>query len=195
MTDAGRFYLDYGRFEPATARSIVAALSEVDREAGSNGLAVRASRALTTRKKRPVSKTRAVQVQEVYMRYRVLVTRVQVAERWVRASDEENAAAKVQAEFDKPYGYLGSWKTTTSEVEVVEAEQVAGISSNPLSPDGPLLLSMKDAARALGISYGMLYELTNRGDIERISIGSRRYISREALLRFIDEHTHRGYNR
>ncbi|WP_460599359.1 helix-turn-helix domain-containing protein [Flexivirga lutea] len=142
-----------------------------------------------------MSKTRAVQVQEVYMRYRVLVTRVQVAERWVRASDEENAAAKVQAEFDKPYGYLGSWKTTTSEVEVVEAEQVAGISSNPLSPDGPLLLSMKDAARALGISYGMLYELTNRGDIERISIGSRRYISREALLRFIDEHTHRGYNR
>jgi hypothetical protein len=29
----------------------------------------------------------------------------------------------VQAEFDRSYDYFGSWKTTTSEVDVVEAEQ------------------------------------------------------------------------
>ncbi|MCW2785002.1 MAG: hypothetical protein JWP74_1519 [Marmoricola sp.] len=57
------------------------------------------------------------------MRYKVVVTRVQVAERFVRASTEDEAAEKVQAEFDRPYGYFGSWITTTSEVDVVEAEQ------------------------------------------------------------------------
>lgn len=37
------------------------------------------------------------------MRYKIQVTRVQVAERWVRATDEEeDAAKKVQEEFDRP---------------------------------------------------------------------------------------------
>lgn len=35
------------------------------------------------------------------MRYKVMVTRVQVAERWVRATDEEDAAKKVQEEFNR----------------------------------------------------------------------------------------------
>lgn len=34
----------------------------------------------------------------------MVVTRVQVAERWVRAAGEKDAATKVQAEFDRPYG-------------------------------------------------------------------------------------------
>jgi excisionase family DNA binding protein len=136
-----------------------------------------------------------VEKRERYMRYRVMVTRVQVAERWVRATDEENAANKVQEEFDRPYGYFGSWKTVGSEVEVVEAEQTTVITPNPLSNDGPVLLPLKDAARALGISYSTLYELTNRGDIEHTQIGSRKYISRESLVAFIKENTHRGYHR
>src|SRR5690606_42001549 len=36
-------------------------------------------------------RTRQVQKQETYMRYKVVVTRVQVAERWVRATDEDDA--------------------------------------------------------------------------------------------------------
>lgn len=96
------------------------------------------------------------------MRYRVQVTRVQVADRWVRATDEEDAAKKVQEEFDKPYGYFGSWKTTTSEVEVVEIEQTTVITPNFLSDDGPLLLSLKQASQALGLSYSMVYERVNQ---------------------------------
>lgn len=123
-----------------------------------------------------------------------MVTRVQVAERWVRATDEEDAATKVQAEFDRPYGYFGNWTTTTSEVEVVEVEQTTVISPKPLSEDGPLLLGLKDAAKALGISYSMLYELTSKGEIEWTRVGTRKYVSRESLLAIITANTHRGYH-
>lgn len=155
-----------------------------------------ASRAMrqTRKAKRGNLRVRQVERRETYMRYKVMVTRVQFAERWVRATDEENAAKKVQEEFDRPYGYFGSWKTLNSEVEVVEAEQTTVITPNPLLNNGPMLLSLKDAARALGISYSSLYELSNRGDIEHTQIGSRKYVSRESLLSFINENTHRGYH-
>lgn len=109
----------------------------------------------------------------------------------MRATDEEDAATKVQAEFDRPYGYFGNWTTTTSEVEVVEVEQTTIISPNPISKEGPLLLGLKDAARALGISYAMLYELTSKGEIEWARVGTRKYVSRESLLAFITANTHR----
>ncbi|WP_426624286.1 helix-turn-helix domain-containing protein [Leifsonia sp. McL0607] len=152
---------------------------------------VRAKRTVSPATKRPVKQ---VQKQETYMRYKVMVTRVQVAERWVRATDEEDAARKVQEEFDRPFGYFGSWKTTASEVEVVEAEQTKVIRPHPLSDSGPILLSLKDAGTALGIPYSAVYELTNRGDIEHTKIGSRKYISRDSLMAFIKENTHRGYS-
>lgn len=41
----------------------------------------------------------------------------------------------------------------------------------------------------------MLYELTNKGDIEHVMVGTRRYIGRDALVRFIEQHAHRGYHR
>lgn len=135
-----------------------------------------------------------VNKQESYMRYKVVVTRVQVAERWIRAADEEDAARKVREEFEKPYAYFGHWETKGSEVEIVEAEQTRVIHPNLLSESGPMMLSLKDAAGALGISYSALYELTNRGDIEHTRIGSRKYISRESLVSFIHENTHRGYS-
>jgi len=127
------------------------------------------------------------------MRYKVVVTRVQVAERFVRATGEEDAAAKVQDEFTKPYGYFGSWKTTSSEVDVVEAEQTTVIGPVHLSAEGPLLLSIKDAAKALGISYSTLYQMVNQGEVEWVSIGTRRYISREKLMEFIITNSHKGY--
>ncbi|WP_336992471.1 helix-turn-helix domain-containing protein [Leucobacter sp. VD1] len=127
------------------------------------------------------------------MKYKVVVTRVQVAERWVRATDEEHASQKVQEEFDRPYGYFGAWKTTASEVEVVEAEQTTVIRPNLLSETGPMLLSLKDAGAALGIPYSAVYELTNKGELEHTRIGSRKYVSRESLMDFIKQNTHRGY--
>lgn len=136
---------------------------------------------------------RQVNKQETYMRYKVVVTRVQVAEKWVRATDEEDAARKVQEEFAKPYSYFGNWETKASEVEIIEAEQTTVIHPSKLSESGPMLLSIKDAAAALGIPYSALYELTNRGDIEYTKMGSRKYIQRESLMNFIATNTHRGY--
>ncbi len=39
------------------------------------------------------------------MRYRIRVTRVQVAERSVLGKDEEHAMDKVRTELDQPYGH------------------------------------------------------------------------------------------
>lgn len=144
----------------------------------------------TAKRPLPIKK---VNKQETYMRYKVVVTRVQVAEKWVRATDEEDAARKVQEEFAKPYSYFGNWETKASEVEIIEAEQTTVIHPSKLSESGPMLLSLKDAAAALGIPYSALYELTNRGDIEYTKMGSRKYIQRESLMNFIATNTHRGY--
>jgi len=76
---------------------------------------------------------------------------------------------------------------------VVEAEQTTVIGPTHLSADGPMLLSLKDAAKALGISYSTLYQMTVQGDIESVAIGNRKYISREILMEFIKANTHRGY--
>ncbi|MBB6174276.1 excisionase family DNA binding protein [Nocardiopsis mwathae] len=186
VTDDGRYYLEHGTYPQREGP----ASDEVE----SQDATVRAVRRTAAKKPRAV-KTRHVEIRETFMRYRVMVTRVQVAERYVRAADEEDAAKRVQAEFDRPYGYFGSWKTTNSEVEVIEAEQTTVIKPNPLSKEGPLLLSIKDAGKALGLSYSTVTELVNRWEIEHVLIGSRKYISREALMKFIEQNTHRGYHR
>ena len=59
----------------------------------------------------------------------------------------------------------------------VEAEQTTVIGPTQLSNEGPMLLGLKDAAKALGISYSTLYQMTGQGDIEWVSIGNRKYIS------------------
>lgn len=128
------------------------------------------------------------------MRYTVMVTRVQVAERSVHATDEESAARKVQEEFDRPYGYFGTWKTVSSEVEVTEKESVLSTVPNAVSGEGGLLLGLKEAGKALGISYSTIYEMVNKGDLEHVMIGSRKYVAREALLQFIEKNTYRGFH-
>lgn len=171
--------------------------SDRDFPAPAADAAVRYSRRVrnaTRRREDKPLKVKRVQAKETFMRYRVQVTRVQVAERWVRAADEEDAAKKVQEEFNKPYGYYGSWKTTTSEVEVIEAEQTTVIKPNALSDSGPLLLSLKQAGEALGLSYSMVYELVNQGELEHVQVASRKYVSRETLKEFIKENTYRGYH-
>jgi excisionase family DNA binding protein len=52
-----------------------------------------------------------------------------------------------------------------------------------------MLLGLKDAAKALGISHSTLYQMTGQGDIEWVSMGNRKYISRESLLEFIKGET------
>jgi excisionase family DNA binding protein len=125
------------------------------------------------------------------MRFRIRVVRAQVAERVVRATDEDAAIEKVRAELAEPYGWFGRWETTNTEVEVVgEEPSVAGI---PVGIDGgPLLLSVKEAAKMLGIPAGRLYELVNTGEIEAFHLGRRRMISRETLNRFVEANTRAG---
>lgn len=57
------------------------------------------------------------------MRFKVIVTRVQVMERWIKAADEEDAAAKTHEELDQPNAYVGHWDTKSSEVAIVEVQE------------------------------------------------------------------------
>jgi len=182
---------DLSAHEPGSGPKVTVH-AEPDARAGATVKAMRKISKPKPAKPRKIP-VKQVSKQETYMKYKVVVTRVQVAERWVRATDEEHAAQKVQEEFDRPYGYFGAWKTTASEVEVIEAEQTTVIRPNLLSETGPMLLSLKDAGAALGIPYSAVYELTNKGELEHTRIGSRKYVSRESLMDFIKQNTHRGY--
>jgi excisionase family DNA binding protein len=126
------------------------------------------------------------------MRYRVVVSRVQVAERHVRAVNEEEAIKRIQAELDRPYGFLGSWRTTNTDIDVTEAERALETSPPQVSDEGRTLLTIKEAAAHLGVSYGTLYELVNTAEIAHVAIGRRKYISREDLKSFIESHTRLG---
>jgi len=91
----------------------------------------------------------------------------------------------MREESQQPYGLLGRWETVSTEVEVVAAEQSVG--GTPVAPtEGALLLSVADAAKALGVSRGSLYELVTRGEIQSLQIGRRRLVPRQALLDFIE---------
>jgi excisionase family DNA binding protein len=125
------------------------------------------------------------------MRYRVRITRGEVAERTVSAVDEEAAVEKIQAELERPYSFLGLWKVVSTSVEIVAAEPALG-STPQLPGEGSLLLSVKDAADHLGIGRSSLYQLMASGEIETVDIGRRRYISRVALTKFIETNTRRG---
>ena len=112
-------------------------------------------------------------------------------EKWVRAADEAAALAKVRAEAAEPWG-LGSWKTVDMNAEVMEIEGTEGITSDDVA-DGPMLLSVRDAATQLGISHSSLYPLIQSGEIEHVKIGRRTLISRDALQTFIQANTRLGY--
>ncbi|MFL4476177.1 helix-turn-helix domain-containing protein [Paeniglutamicibacter sp. MACA_103] len=57
-----------------------------------------------------------------------------------------------------------------------------------------MLLGLKEAGKALGISYSAIYEMVNKGDLEHVMIGSRKYVAREALLQFIEKNRYRGFH-
>ena len=126
------------------------------------------------------------------MRYKVVVTKVEVAELWVRATDEEAAAGKVKDELTKSWAYAGHWETKATQVDVIESEPEA-VKPGPatVAPAGPMLLKLKDAAIELGISYGTLHALMKDGGIEYTKVGSSKYISRASLAAFVESNTQR----
>ena len=120
-------------------------------------------------------------------RFKVVVTKVEIAECWVRAESEEAALDQVREEMRRPFAYVGRWETKASEVSVVEAEAIP-TRSNPLLESGPALLGLRAAAEALGVSYSTIYQMTRRDEIEFTWVGSRKYISRDALASFVNGH-------
>lgn len=127
------------------------------------------------------------------MRFRVVVTKVEVAELWVRAADEEGAAQRVKDELKTTWAYAGHWERKATQVDVIESESEP-IASDPAvaAPSGgPMLLKLKDAAAALGISYGTLHALMKEGGIAYTKVGSGKYISRASLTAFVEANTQR----
>lgn len=126
------------------------------------------------------------------MRYKVVVTKVEVAELWVRAADEESAAKKVKDELTTSWAYTGRWETKATDVHVVDSQPEAGLANQgEVSAAGPMLLKLKDAATELGISYGTLHALMKERGIEYTKVGSGKYISRASLVAFIEANTQR----
>jgi len=125
------------------------------------------------------------------MRYKATVSRVQTAVRYIRAADREAASAKLTEELARPYAFFGTWDTQVTDVDLAEAEEPKPYA--PVAADGSLLMSLKDAAKHLGISYNTLYTLVIEGEIDHVQIGARRYVSREQLNTFIEGHTKRGF--
>ena len=127
------------------------------------------------------------------MKYRVSLHRVQTAERFVRAADEGEAAAKIQAELDRPFGFPVTWATIDTVLEVSATENPLPPGSTPSAPgSGKLLLSVLEAAELLGISRSMAYQLMRTGELEHIKLGNRTFISREHLGEFIAAHSRAG---
>jgi excisionase family DNA binding protein len=126
------------------------------------------------------------------MRYKVVVTKVEVAEIWVRAIDEDAAAQKVNDELRSSWSYAGHWETKATQVDVVEsASESIDRTPQTADPAGPMLLKLKDAATELGISYGTLHALMKDGGIEYTKVGAGKYISRASLVAFIEANTQR----
>lgn len=126
------------------------------------------------------------------MRFHMQVTRVQTVERSISATDPEAAMDKIRAEIDKPYGFLGGWKTEGYEVEILSAE--SRLDGTPGSVgEGPLLFSIKAAAEHLGLSRSSLYELVRSGEVEHIRVGRRILLSRASLDRFIETNTRASF--
>jgi excisionase family DNA binding protein len=127
------------------------------------------------------------------MRYKIIVSRFQTAERQVRAASEEDAIRKVQTELERPYGLYASWNTVGTDINIVGVEGAEVTNEQIREASGTYLLSIKQAAAYLGVSLSMLYEAVRSGDIAHVSVGSRRYVSRDQINDFIESNTLRGH--
>lgn len=51
----------------------------------------------------------------------------------------------------------------------------------------PLLLSLNDAARSIGVCRATFYDLLNQGLIKSVKIGTRRLIVQESLIAYVEQ--------
>lgn len=50
----------------------------------------------------------------------------------------------------------------------------------------PLLLSLNDSARSIGVCRATFYDLLNQGLIDSVKIGTRRLIVQESLISYVE---------
>jgi len=62
---------------------------------------------------------------------------------------------------------------------------------NTLIPNDKLIYSFRDIAKMGIITEGMLFKLYRTGLIEVIKIGNRNNVSRDELIRYLEENTSR----
>jgi hypothetical protein len=110
----------------------------------------------------------------------------------LRPCDRRGRRSKRREEINRSCGYAGLWKTTAAEVGV---EQTTVVKSTSPVAEGPLLLGLKDAANAMGLSSGTLHQLVNEGAIDHVPLGSGNYVSRQHLVEFIKAQTRKGNDR
>jgi excisionase family DNA binding protein len=75
--------------------------------------------------------------------------------------------------------------------EVVEA-QGDGLGPVDAVNGLPLLMSVANAAKHLGIGRASLYELVSAGEIEHVRVGNRIFISQDQMNAFIRTHSRAG---
>ena len=74
---------------------------------------------------------------------------MQVAERFIRATDQEAASAILAQELRQPYGLIGTWKTTVTDVDFEEVSERNDVAGSALKDS--LLVSVKDSATHLRV--------------------------------------------
>ena len=61
------------------------------------------------------------------------------------------------------------------------------MSADRIAKSDPLLLSVDEAARLLGIGRTVVYRLLSQGDLRSVKVGGRRLVPRSAVDAFVDD--------
>jgi excisionase family DNA binding protein len=76
-----------------------------------------------------------------------------------------------------------------AEIRLIVREELAGMSS---PQPAVRLLSVEEAAEALGIGRTAAYEAIRRGQVRSVKLGRRRLIANDALIEFANRNTING---
>jgi len=120
------------------------------------------------------------------MQYKFRITRVEQAERWITATDEEAAAAKLRIELAQPYSFFGAWRTVDTQLEIIASKKPNDARQNWAAADAALLLSIAEAAEKLGVPVTTMRKMVANNEIPSREIGKRRFIYRDDLQKFAE---------
>ena len=87
---------------------------------------------------------------------------------------------------------LAAWARPSSSIQLQPERERANatiLRSNPAYVEEPLLLTIKQAVRRMGVKDGQVRKLTREGHLAHVEIGSRVMIPRGAIEQFIADNT------